>query len=180
MDDSYKVKPAELFLTFSKLGLLGFGGVMPWVYTEIVENKKWLTAVAFSELLAMGQIIPGANVTNFSAMLGYRFCGLRGAAAAMLGLFTFPLGVAIGFATLYQHFGHLEVVQGSLRGITAIAAGLIISTGIKLAKAQPRTIQALVSGILALVAVGLLKFPLPWVVLTLAPLGLFAEAKLTR
>ena len=72
-----QITPIELFLTFSRLGLMGFGGVMPWVYREIVEKKKWLAPQEFAELLAMGQILPGANVTNLSAMLGYRFAGFR-------------------------------------------------------------------------------------------------------
>ncbi len=172
------VRPKELFITFSKIGLQGFGGCMPWVYAEIVEKRKWLNPQEFAELLALGQILPGANVTNFSAMLGYRFCGFRGAIAASLGLFLFPLIVAIGFATLYGHYGHLEAVQGALRGVTAVACGLIISTGIKLAKAQPRSLKALVTGLLVLVGIGIFAFPLPWVVFVLAPLSLLAEAKL--
>ena len=159
---------------------MGFGGVMPWVYREIVEKKKWLNPQEFAELLAMGQILPGANVTNLSAMLGYRFAGFRGALAATSGLLTLPLGIAIGFAVLYERYGELPAVQGGLRGVTAVVAGLILSTGFKMAKAQPRSVQAFILGALALAAVGLFKIPLLWVVLILAPVGLLFEARLSQ
>lgn len=175
-----KIKPSELFCTFALLSILGFGGVAAWVYRAIVEQKKWLDPVEFGELLGMGQILPGPNVTNFSAMLGYRFCGLRGAIAAVLGLLAPPFVLILGVGALYQRYGQLPAVQGALRGVTAVAAGLVIATGIKLALRLPRTAQAAATGAVTFIAVGILHFPLGWTILSVVPLAIAAEWRLSR
>jgi len=36
--------PRQLFIGFSKIGLSGFGGVLPWARRTIVEQEKWLTS----------------------------------------------------------------------------------------------------------------------------------------
>lgn len=126
----------ELFLTFTKMGLKGFGGVGPFVYTTIVEEKEWMTPKEFTELLAMGQLLPGANVTNFAAMFGYRVNGRSGAFAAVFGILFLPFLVILCLAVVYQHFGNSPVMIGALRGILSVSAGLILVTSLKLAVAQ--------------------------------------------
>ena len=100
-----EITAIKLFTTFTALGLRGFGGVMPYVHSALVENKKWLSNEEFSELIVIGQILPGANVTNFAAMFGYRRCGWRGSLAAVLGILVppflvlFPLGALVAWRT---------------------------------------------------------------------------------
>lgn len=169
--------PSELFWTFSRLSLKGFGGVLPWAYQEIVEKKKWLSSQEFAELLAVGQIVPGANITNVSVMLGYRFGGVRGALAAVTGLLGFPFVIIVILGILYQRFGSIPAVHSALHGVTAVVAGLVLVTGFKLLQGQPRSWRLFVFALLALLGVGVFQWPLLYVVLVLAPLSLFAEAR---
>jgi chromate transporter len=180
MNRPQKISASEIFFTFSLIGLMGFGGVMPWVYREVVEKKKWMSPQEFSDLLAMGQILPGGNVTNFSAMFGYRFAGFRGAFAGLAGLFSIPFVIVIIFGILCQRYGHLEMVQAALRGITAVVAGLVIVTGIKLARGQALNLRFFIFGVATLLGVGFLSWPLLMVVLVLAPLALLIERRFFR
>ncbi|NBP96848.1 MAG: chromate transporter, partial [Burkholderiaceae bacterium] len=40
--------PAHLFITFTLIGLSGFGGVLPWARRTLVEQKQWLTSQEFN------------------------------------------------------------------------------------------------------------------------------------
>lgn len=159
-----KITSKELFFAFAWLSLSGFGGVMPWVYGTVVEKKKWMGPQEFAEQLAIAQILPGANVTNFASMLGYRFAGWRGAVAAIGGLLFFPFFIIIALGILYQHYGNFPMVQGALRGVLAVAAGLVLSTGFKLASGQKKLLRSLIFGLSAIFGVAIMGWPLPLVV----------------
>ena len=45
--------PLQLFIGFSRIGLSGFGGVLPWARRTIVEQEKWLTSEEFSAMLGI-------------------------------------------------------------------------------------------------------------------------------
>jgi chromate transporter len=124
--------PTHLFRVFNRLALQGFGGVLPVAQRELVEREQWLTRQQFVELLAVAQVLPGPNVVNLALMFGDRAFGWRGALAALAGMLLAPLGIVLVLAVLYDHFGHHAVVAGALRGMGAVAAGLILATGIKL------------------------------------------------
>jgi chromate transporter len=159
----------DLFISFTWLALQGFGGVLAIVQREMVEKKRWLTADEFLEDWAVAQVLPGPNVINLALMIGDRYFGLRGAAAAVAGMLTVPLGVILVLALLYAHFAGNPQVAGALRGMGAVAGGLIAATGIKLAPALRRHPLGfgVCLGIAAIVfaAIALLRVPLGWVLL---------------
>ena len=118
----------ELFFAFNRLALQGFGGVLAVAQRELVERKRWLTREDFVELLALSQVLPGPNVVNLALMFGDRFFGLRGAFAAVAGMLVVPLVIVLALTAAYAEFSRLAVVSGALRGMGAVAAGLIIAT----------------------------------------------------
>ncbi|HSV58908.1 MAG TPA: chromate transporter [Variovorax sp.] len=128
----------EVFWTFNWLALQGFGGVLAVVQRGLVEHKRWLTTEEFIEEWAVAQVLPGPNVINLALMLGDRYFGLRGALAALTGMLAFPTVLILLLALVYaQYAGHPQVA-GALRGMGAVAAGLIAATGIKLMPALRR------------------------------------------
>ncbi|TAL54860.1 chromate transporter [Pandoraea sp.] len=169
------ITAAELFRTFTVMGLYGFGGVMPWAHRILVERKRWLDDREFAELLSLGQILPGPNITNLAVMFGYRCSGVRGAGAAVGGLLSLPFFIVLLLGGLYHRYGDVPAVQGALRGMTAVAAGLIFVTGLKLARKQPRTRRGLLFGALALICVGGLQWSLPLVMAVLIPVAIGVE-----
>ncbi len=163
--------PAQLFWVCSSISMQGFGGVVAVVQRELVDRHRWLTQAEFAEDWAVAQTLPGANVVNLSMMVGSRYFGLRGAVAAVAGMLLFPSLALIALAVLYGSVSDAPRVQGALRGVGAVAAGLIAATGLKMAPTLLRNpLGAWLGGaiaVLAFVAVALLRVPLMWVLGTL-------------
>lgn len=160
---------ADLFWSFTWLALQGFGGVLAVVQRELVEKKRWMTREQFVEDWAVAQILPGPNVVNLSLMIGGRHFGLSGAMAALAGMLAAPLVVVLLLAALYGSVADTAAAQGALRGMGAVAAGLITATGIKLIAALDNNAMGLAVCITlaaaTFVAIALLRWPLAWVLL---------------
>ncbi|MFT4195846.1 chromate transporter [Ottowia sp.] len=161
---------ADLFWSFTWLALQGFGGVLAVVQRELVEKKRWLTREQFIEDWAVAQIMPGPNVVNLSMMIGDRHFGLRGALAALAGMLALPTVLVLVLAALFATVADSELARRALRGMGAVAAGLVLATGLKLAGALRASVMGLPACIAAaaatFAAVALLRVPLGWVVLT--------------
>ena len=161
----------DLFVSFTLLALQGFGGVLAVVQREMVERKRWLTQEEFIEDWAVAQVMPGPNVVNLSLMIGDRYFGLRGAMTALAGILTVPLLLVLCLAVLHSHYANHPGVAGALRGMAAVAAGLIAATGIKLASAlRNHPLPGWFSGAAAVLCVAMLvvfKVPLAWTLLLL-------------
>ena len=168
----------DLFVSFTLLALQGFGGVLAVVQRELVENKRWMTREEFIEEWAVAQIMPGPNVINLSITLGSRYFGLKGALVALAGMLTCPLLVVLALALVYANFASNPQVAGALRGMGAVAAGLIIATGLRLLPALQKNVMGLplsiALGIASFVAIAWLKLPLAWVLVVLGGLGCVA------
>jgi chromate transporter len=167
--------PAELFSAFNRLALQGFGGVLPVAQRTLVERLRWLTREQFLELLSVSQVLPGPNIVNLALIFGDRHFGWRGAAAAMGGVLLLPLCIVLILAVLAQQLQAQPWLAGALRGMGVVAAGLILSTAIKLAAGLRRNAMgwplcaALV--VLTTTLVGVLRWPLVAVVLGLGGLA---------
>ena len=162
---------SDLFWSFNRLALQGFGGVLAIVQRELVEEKKWLSPEEFIEDWAVAQILPGPNVVNLSLMIGDRYFGMRGALTALAGMLTFPLLIVLALAAVFAGVSDAPAVQGAMRGMGAVAAGMIAATGFKLvASLKQNSMGMLVCYALAaltFVAIALLRIPLVWVLLVI-------------
>ena len=161
----------ELFRAFNRLALQGFGGVLPVAHRTLVERERWLSPQQFVELLTLGQVLPGPNIINMAIVIGDRFFGWRGAFAALAGLLGLPLLIAMTLAALYGRFAAEPMVAGALRGMAAVAAGLIIAMACKLLPTlasnplgRPLCSIALLSTI---GLVGVLRWPMAYAVLAI-------------
>ncbi|TFZ08102.1 chromate transporter [Ramlibacter humi] len=165
----------DLFLSFTFLALQGFGGVLAIVQRELVEKKRWMTREEFVEEWAVAQIMPGPNVVNLALMIGGRYFGLKGAVVALAGMLTAPLIVVLLLALLYSHYAGVPQLANALRGMGAVAAGLITATGLKLLSAlgkHPLGIPAcLALGVASFIGIAILRWPLAWILLGLGSLS---------
>lgn len=168
-----RISRLALFLTFSRISLSSFGGALFWARRNLVERQKWLTEREFLDALTLGQLLPGANVLNVSVIVGYRFGGWSGAAACVAGFLGWPCLVVVGMGILYQHFGTLPQVQLALAGMSKVAAGLLLSAVVKLAMVLPRRWWPWLLGVLSFIGVGIMRWPLLWVMGALAPWAIF-------
>lgn len=172
---SKPASPGDLFVSFTGIALQGFGGVVAIIQRELVDRRRWLTPEEFVEEWAVAQIMPGPNVINLALMIGARHFGLRGALAAMAGLITVPLLLVLLLGYVYARYGSHPNLAGALRGMGAVAAGMIIATGLRLAAAlrsSPLGIPLCgVLGAATFVAIALLRWPLVYVLLVLGSIG---------
>lgn len=164
--------------TFNRLALQGFGGVLAVAQRELVERERWLTTAQFLELLSLGQVLPGPNIVNMALIIGDRFFGWRGALAALAGLLCVPLAIVLLLATLYREFVAVPMVAGALRGMGAVAAGLVVGTALKLVgglRGSPLTRPgAMAVALLTLLAIGFWRWPMAGVVLGFGGLSVAA------
>ncbi len=189
-NSTFRTQPrslGDLFVSFTVLALQGFGGVLAVAQRELVERKRWFTNEEFVEEWSVAQIMPGPNVVNLAVMIGGRYFGIPGMLAALAGIFTAPLIVVLSLALLYAQFASHPGVIGALRGMGAVAAGLVVATGLRLASTLRKSALGIVVnsvlGLLGFIAVALLRWPLIYVLLglgtvacTLAYLKLGKEA----
>ncbi|MCW5612167.1 MAG: chromate transporter [Rubrivivax sp.] len=156
--------PRQLFWACSAIALQGFGGVLAVVQRELVDRRGWLTREQFVEDWAVAQTLPGPNVVNLALMLGDRHFGWRGAFAAVAGLLLFPLVLLLALALGFEGLAEVPAAQGALRGMAAVAAGLVAGTALKLLVALRGNVLGPVACALAMAvtfgAVALLRMPL--------------------
>lgn len=165
----------ELFTAFTGLALQGFGGVLAVAQRVLCEDRRWLSKAEFLEMLALAQVMPGPNVCNLSLMVGDRWFGTRGAFAALAGMMTVPLLIVLAATALYAQFASHPMVGGALRGMGAVAAGMIVGTAVKLAgplQTSPLGLPLVGAlGSACFVAIALLRWPLVGVLLGLGLLA---------
>jgi len=170
----------ELLGGFVRMGLTSFGGVQPWAYRILVEQRRWLSSTEFASLMSLGQMLPGPNAVNLSIMVGARFHGGVGALLACAGLVLPPLCLMLLVASVFAAYGDTPPVRRFLLGTVAAVAGLIMATACKMLLGQQRSwLAALVAG-LAFVGYGVLRYPLPAVVAVLGPISILLAWKAKR
>ena len=168
--------PWHLARVCNRLALQGFGGILAVARHEFVEREQWLDDDEFLELLGTAQVLPGPNVINLALMLGERHFGWRGIAAVLAGMLLVPGVLSLALMGVVLAHVHHPAVQGALRGMGLVAAGLLLGTCWKLiaplrrSAIGPAWAFGLALAALALSAVW--RWPLGWVVLGVGGVGM--------
>ena len=163
----------ELFLGFLAIGARSFGGVLPWAYRTMVEERRWLTQADFAETIGLCQFLPGPNIGNASIVLGKRWFGIAGALVAFLGLMVLPFIWVMALGVLYLEWASYPVVRAVVTGVGATGAGLFIGTALKLGKALVRKPAALVLVAGCFLTVGVGRMSMLIVMPLAAAIGVF-------
>ena len=163
-----------LFVAFAKISLAGFGGVLVWARRAVVDQHRWMTADEFNETYALCHFLPGPNVVNLSVVFGSRFRGVPGGIAAFAGLIGPPMVIVTILAALYAHFGEIDALRRILAGVSCAAVGLLISAVFRMMMplVKRRDLIGLVVMAAVFTAIGLLRLPLPAVLLVAIPLSI--------
>jgi len=169
-----------LFAGFLKIGLLGFGGVMPLARRVLVDERGWLTNQAFAELIGMCQVLPGANVVNLAVIVGARYHGPLGALLALTGILFVPVIVVLLIAAFYASVAREPAARMAVGAASAAAAGLILGTALRLAIHSRFASRSIALATLAFIGVAIMQWPLFWVIAVLIPIGIFLEWRAAR
>jgi chromate transporter len=169
-----------LFLGFLSVGMFGFGGVLPWARRMVVEQKRWLTAAEFTDMLGLCQFLPGGNIMNVTIALGARFHGAAGAVTAFVGLMAGPVASVILLGLIYDRFADLPVVRHAFAGLAAAASALVLANACRIAvPLRTRPIGIAVAGT-TFVAIAILRLPLPPVLPVMVALSTLLAWRFSR
>ena len=171
-----------LFVAFAKMSLSGFGGVLAFARRAIVDQHRWMSAEEFNETFALCHFLPGPNIVNLSVVFGSRFRGIAGGLAAFTGLIGPPVVIVTVLAALYAHFGDVEALRRILAGVACAAVGLLMAVVLRmmtpLLKKRDYIGLALMAAVFA--AIGLLRLPLPAVLLVAIPISIAISFAIRR
>ena len=174
----------DLFRGFVTIGLSSFGGgLTAWARREVVQQRAWLTDEQFLSGYALSQLVPGATNVNLAVFIGTQLRGVPGALACFAGLTAPPLVIALVLGAIY--FGMQGLPGGialstALTGMGAVAIGMNLGTGIRLAR---RGIRGLIPAVIAAVvaiSIGVFGLPLIHVLLVMMPVSLAAAWLMRR
>jgi len=163
-------------MAFASVGMFSVGGALTaWIRREVVQRRDWLDDKQFLSGYALSQLIPGATNVNLAVFIGTLLRGLPGAVATLLGLTAFPVGLMLLVGALYLRASALPggvLVGTALTGAGAVAVGLNLGMGIRLARLNiRRLVPAAIATVIAL-AIGVFGFRLLHVLLVMMPVSL--------
>ncbi|MCQ2111030.1 MAG: chromate transporter [Bacteroidaceae bacterium] len=134
----------QLFLTFFKIGMFGFGGgygMLSLIQNYVVEEQAWISVSEFTDIVAVSQMTPGPIGINSATYVGFTSVvnagystgwGVLGSILAsfsvMLPSFILMLLISIFFMKYKEHKG----VQKVLAWLRPIVVGLLLSAVILL------------------------------------------------
>ncbi len=152
----------QLFYTFFKIGLFGFGGgyaMLSMIQGEVVTQYQWLTAQEFTDIVAISQMTPGPIGINAATYVGYTTTGsilgsITATFAVVLPSFVIMLTIS-RFLLKYQKNPIVESIFSGLRpavvGLLASAA-LVLMTNENFGSPIQDTYQFIISIVIFLIA----------------------------
>jgi chromate transporter len=165
-----------LFWGFLSLSMLSFGGgLTAWIRREVVERRGWLDDRQFLTGYALSQIMPGATNVNLAVFIGAQLRGVPGVLAALAGLMLAPVTLMLAAGTLYlrsQSTPGWTWIGTALAGMGAVAIGLNVSVGVRLARRNLRGMAAALVVLATTVGIGVLRIPLLEALLGIFPVSL--------
>ena len=119
----------QLFYTFFKIGLFGFGGgaaMLPLIQFELVEHYGWITSAEFTNMVAVSQMTPGPIGINCATYAGYLASGnILGSFIATIAVVLPSFIIMLLIARFITKFKNNKYVDGAMQGLRPAVVGLI-------------------------------------------------------
>lgn len=145
----------QLFLAFFIPGMLGYGGgpaVIPLVENEVVGTYGWMDTQEFSEVVAIGNSLPGPIATKMAASIGYTEGGILGAFIALFATVAPSLILMIGLMAILMKYKDDPKVQNITKLIRPIIAILLVIMTVQFISTAIAGVGVWSTGIVALVS----------------------------
>jgi chromate transporter len=168
-----------LFLSFLKIGLVGFGGgiaVLAQIRALAVRKRRWMTDSEFAEAVALAQSLPGTSAGNSVTYIGLRLRGWRGAAVAMSGFILPSMVIMIGLAIVYKHVRTFSDAQRFFHGLNGAVVALILVTAWRMGKNILTARWQWLLAVLAFLAVAVLHATVLEVVFAAGLVGIYIDS----
>ena len=122
------MKQADIFLAFFRVGILGYGGgpsSIPLVHKEVVEKYKWMDTDEFSDVLALGNALPGPIATKMAGYIGYRVGGILGMLNALAATMVPTIILMILLLTGLNSYKDEPWVKGMAEAVVPVVAVML-------------------------------------------------------
>lgn len=138
----------QLFYTFFKIGLFGFGGgyaMLSMIQGEVVTRHGWISAQEFTDIVAISQMTPGPIGINSATFVGYSTLIDAGytPAMAVLGSATATFAVILPSFILmliisryFLKFQKHPVVMAVFSGLRPAVVGLLAAAALLLMNSE--------------------------------------------
>lgn len=150
---------SELFLAFFRIGIFGFGGgpsMIPLVHQEVVKRHAWMDDEAFTDVLAIGNTLPGPIATKMAGYIGYRVGGVVGSINAVLAVIVPLIMVMIALLGLYLRYGDQRWVQGMGQGVIPVVMVMMVQLTLDFFKKSRAGLGWIITLVIAVIAAGLI------------------------
>ena len=138
----------QLFWTFFKIGVFGFGGgygMLSLIQHETVERWHWLSSSDFTDIVAVSQMTPGPIGINSATYCGYTACvhagysvpmAILGSATATLALVLPSLILMVLISRMFMRYMHTRTVTSVFHGLRPAVVGLLAAATLLLCTAD--------------------------------------------
>lgn len=154
----------HIFISFFRSSILGFGGgpsTIPLVHKEVVQTYQLMTDEDFTDVLAIGNTLPGPINTKLAGYIGYRAGGVLGMLNAIAASVLPSSVMMIILLTVLQQYKDLPFIQGMTHGVAPVVAVMMLILAIDFFKKGQKTlgmyrnILILVIAAVAIIVIGI-------------------------
>jgi chromate transporter len=120
----------DLFIGFFRSTMLGYGGgpsAIPLVHAEVVKRYRWMNDEEFSDVLALGNTLPGPIATKMAGYIGYRVGGTLGMINALVATVLPTVILMIVLIGFLAAFRDSKIVQGMTQAVSPVV-GVMLAT----------------------------------------------------
>ncbi len=126
----------NLFWTFFKIGLFGFGGgyaMLSLIQHDVVEVHHWISVSDFTDIVAISQTTPGPIAFNTATYIGYTATGsIWGSVICTIAVSLPSVILMTLVCRLFFAFRNNFYVDAALKGLKPAIIGLIAAAALLL------------------------------------------------
>jgi putative chromate transport protein len=138
----------KLFLVFSKIGIVNFGGgyaMLSLIQDEVVRKQGWVSPSEFTDMVAVSQMTPGPLGINIATYVGYTsvinegyppLLAILGSLLATLSVLWLPFILMIAISRYLLRHKDSPVVRSIFSGLRPAIVGLIAAAALVLMNAE--------------------------------------------
>lgn len=153
----------QLFYTFFKIGLFGFGGgyaMISMIQGEVVTRYQWLTTSEFTDIIALSQMTPGPIGINSATYVGYtaivnagysHAIGVIGSVIATVSVVLPSFILMIFISRFFLKYQKHPAVESVFRGLRPGVVGLLAAVALVLMNGENfgnNSYQVIISSVL--------------------------------
>lgn len=118
----------QIFLAFFRSGISSYGGgpsSIPLIHREVVTRYQWMDDQEFSDVIAIGNSLPGPIATKLAGYIGYRVAGFLGCISGLFAMVMPTVLLMIGLLSVLGHFQNNPHFQGLTKAISPVIAVML-------------------------------------------------------